>query len=345
MSLSEAFLPLTMGYVGVAAAALCALVMDYFLGEPRRFHPLVGFGRWVNWVEKICRAGLTFFLSTLRKTDRNEEESDIPPAPMLTRIVGGVAWAIAVLPLAILCGLLLIGLSHGAFWLWFVANVVILYFTIGGNSLVLHAEQIYRPLQQGDLTLARQKVGLIVSRETATMDEREITSATVESVLENGNDAVFGALFWFAVAGAPGALIFRLANTLDAMWGYKTDRYHAFGFTAAKLDDLLGWIPARLTAFTYAIQGDFKQSIQCWKEQASQCASPNGGVVMCAGAGALNTRIGGPAVYHGQRHNKIYMGCGKLAEYPIIPLANQLVSRGAMFWIVVLFLIGVIPSL
>lgn len=345
MSLSEALLPATMGYVGVAAAALCALVMDYFLGEPRRFHPLVGFGRWVNWVEKTCRRGLSVFLARSSKTDEMLDQSDVISAKMITRIAGGVAWAIAVLPFAILCSVLLIWLAEGAFWLWFAVNVVILYFTIGGNSLVVHAEQIYRPLQQGDLTLARQKVGLIVSRETATMDEREITSATVESVLENGNDAVFGALFWFAVAGAPGALIFRLANTLDAMWGYKTERYHAFGFTAAKLDDLLGWIPARLTAFTYAIQGDFKQAMQCWKEQAPQCASPNGGVVMCAGAGALNTRIGGPAVYHGQRQNKIYMGCGNLAEYPIIPQANQLVSRGAMFWIVVVFLIGVIPLL
>ncbi|MGF1723762.1 adenosylcobinamide-phosphate synthase CbiB [Photobacterium nomapromontoriensis] len=341
MSLSESILPLTTGYVGVGAAAMCALVMDHFLGEPQRFHPLVGFGRWVNWVEKICRRGLSAVLSLSNYAGVNEDKSDIQPPRMLTKIAGAMAWVIAVLPLAVLCGLLLIYLSDVAFWLWFVANVVILYFTIGGNSLVFHAEQIYHPLQQGDLTLAREKVGLIVSRETATMDEREITSAAVESVLENGNDAVFGALFWFAVAGAPGALIFRLANTLDAMWGYKTERYHAFGFAAAKLDDLLGWIPARLTAFTYAIQGNFQQAMQCWKEQAPQCASPNGGVVMSAGAGALNTRIGGPAVYHGKRHNKIYMGSGSLAEHPVIPLANQLVSRGVVYWVLVIFLIGI----
>ncbi|PSW05973.1 adenosylcobinamide-phosphate synthase CbiB [Photobacterium lipolyticum] len=315
------------GLVVVAAMVAAALLMDRILGEPSRFHPLVGFGRWASWVEKQCRKQIA--------------STTLPsPSPRRIRISGMVAWALAVLPIALLACLLLVWLFYLSPWLWLAANVVVLYLTIGGNSLVFHASEIYHPLKKGDLTLAREKIGLIVSRETTTMDAGQITSAAVESVLENGNDAVFGALFWFVVAGAPGALIFRMANTLDAMWGYKNERYYDFGFAAAKLDDLLGWLPARLTAVTYGIQGNLQSAMKCWKEQAPLCSSPNGGVVMCAGAGALNTSIGGPAIYHGKRHDKIYMGCGEFADYQVIPQANRLVNHGAWIWVLVLLLIG-----
>ena len=98
---------------------------------------------------------------------------------------------------------------------------------------------------RGDLDEAREKTGWIVSRETDDLPKDQVIRATIESVLENGNDAVFGAVFWFIVAGAPGVVLFRLANTLDAMWGYKNDKYIFFGRTAAYLDDALNWIPAR----------------------------------------------------------------------------------------------------
>jgi adenosylcobinamide-phosphate synthase len=320
----------------IAVMVAAALLMDRWLGEPSRFHPLVGFGNWAGWVEQRSRQLFGFAASA-------PSELSLPAAPESStrgRLCGLVAWAVAVLPIALLAAILLVWLLNLSLWLWLAANVAVLYLTIGGNSLVFHANEIYRPLKQGDITLSREKIGLIVSRETATMDARQITSATVESVLENGNDAVFGALFWFMVAGAPGALVFRMANTLDAMWGYKNQRYYNFGFTAAKLDDLLGWVPARLTALTYAVQGNVKLAMKCWKQQASHCASPNGGVVMCAGAGALNTAIGGPAIYHGVLHDKIIMGCGEFADYRVIPRANQLVARGAWVWVLVLFFIS-----
>ncbi|MGF1715387.1 adenosylcobinamide-phosphate synthase CbiB [Photobacterium chitinilyticum] len=320
-------LPAETGFLMVAASVAAALLMDCIFGEPSRFHPLVGFGHWASRVETLCR-NLTpsASLQQFRKAGLQK--------------AGIVAWVLAVLPIVILTCLLLQWLSHYSPWLWLTANVVVLYLTIGGNSLVFHASEIYRPLKAGDIALAREKISLIVSRETASMDSTQITSATVESVLENGNDAVFGAIFWFVVAGAPGALLFRLANTLDAMWGYKNERYRHFGFATAKLDDFLGYLPARLTAVTYGIQGDLQLAMKCWKDQAPQCASPNGGVVMCAGAGALNTSIGGPAIYHGRRYEKIYMGCGELADYQVIPQANRLVNHGAWIWVLVLLLLG-----
>jgi len=100
----------------------------------------------------------------------------------------------------------------------------------------------------------------MVSRDSAAI---EAVPATVESVLENGNDGVFGALFWFFIAGGAGALAFRLANTMDAMWGYKTPRYYYFGWAAARLDDVLDYIPARLTAIIYALLGHTRLALQC----------------------------------------------------------------------------------
>lgn len=321
MTVNAAVLPGQLGFTVVAALLAAALLLDHILGEPRRFHPLIGFGNWANRVEKHCRRLF---------------------AAQHLRLAGIVAWGVAVLPIVFATWLLLQTVAQYSLSLWLAANVVLLYLCIGGNSLLFHANAIYRPLQQGNIHLARQKVALIVSRETASMDERQITSAAVESVLENGNDALFAALFWFVLAGAPGAVLFRLVNTLDAMWGYKNERYFQFGYTAAHADDLLGWLPARLTALTYALQGNFRLAVQCWRQQAGQCASPNGGVVMCAGAGALNTRIGGPAVYHGIMKDKIYMGCGELADCRVIPRANRLVKHGAWIWVSAVFLMSFI---
>ena len=174
---------------------------------------------------------------------------------------------------------------------------------------------------------ARALTARIVSRETADADEGALSRAAVESALENGNDAIFGALFWFAIAGGPGALAFRLANTLDAMWGYRTPRYLRFGWAAARFDDVLNFIPARLTAASYALLGDTRTAWRCWRDAGAAWDSPNAGPVMASGAGSLNVLIGGPAMYHGALESRPMLGFGHAATAGHVVAALRLVER------------------
>ena len=191
-------------------AALAGFALDRLLGETKRWHPLVGFGMLANAIERGMNRG-----------------------PVL-RLSGLLAWALAVLP----CTALAYWAGRQGLAGWLV-DVVLLYLALGARSLAEHAERVAGDLAAGDLPAAREHVGWIVSRDTSELDESGVAKACVESTLENGNDAVFGALFWFMVFGGAGAVLFRLANTLDAMWGYKTERFLRTGCAAARLDDVL----------------------------------------------------------------------------------------------------------
>ncbi len=289
---------------------MSALLLDWWLGEVRRFHPLIVFGRSATWVESCLY---------LR----------------LSRWRGFLALLIVVLPLTIMVS----WIATQATGLWEQAfSVLILYFAIGHKSLHQHALPVAHALNEGDEALAREQVARIVSRDPATLN---IAAAATESVLENGSDSVFAALFWFAIAGPTGVVMYRLTNTLDAMWGYRNDQYRCFGWAAARFDDVLNWLPARLTALSYALLGNTGLGLRCWRTQAALWDSPNAGPVMAAGAGALAIRIGGPAQYHGEWHDRPYLGPdnGPSATAVDIERALRLVRWCCVFWVVVLFAI------
>jgi adenosylcobinamide-phosphate synthase len=288
----------------------CALLLDHLLGEPRRAHPLVAFGRYARWIESRCYA------------------NRFGRAPL--------AVAAAVLPPALLAFVLSRSdLLHD------LVGMIALYLAVGLRSLREHAEPVAQHLETGDLAAARDAVSRMVSRDTEALDAERVAAAATESVLENGNDAVFGALFWFALGGATGVVVYRLVNTLDAMWGYRTPRYRRFGWFAARLDDALNLIPARLTALSYALVGHCLRAIACWRAQAPAWDSPNAGPVMAAGAGALGVRLGGAAPYHGEWHDRPALGWGEAPDAEAIRRALRLVYRAVALWLVVIFLIEV----
>ena len=293
---------------------LLAIALDYYLGEPRNaYHPLVGFGQWANWLEAQ--------LLNLQQTTQRQ------------KLAGILAFSCALLPSLIgLMGSLLPPLLNMLF------EILILYFCISARSLQQHATAVYQALEQHDLCLARQQVGKIVSRQTSQMTTKDIRRASIESVLENGADAVFAPLFWFMLFGPFGALLYRVSNTLDAMWGYKNQRYQHFGWAAARFDDVLNWLPARLTALSYALLGNTKLAFNAWQNQAQLLDSPNAGPVMTAGAGALNLNLGGPAWYHGQLKNKPWFGGTEPPQNADIKRATHLVYQTLALWLLLIAL-------
>jgi adenosylcobinamide-phosphate synthase len=221
---------------------------------------------------------------------------------------------------------------------WF--EVLIAYFSLGAKSLWQHAQPIQQALQVNDLAYARQRLSWIVSRNTSQLDEEAISKATVESILENGSDAIFATLFSFAIAGAEGALLYRLSNTLDAMYGYRNPQYTYFGRFSARVDDVLNWIPARLSAISYSLYGDTKIALHCWKTQGTQWYSPNAGPVMAAGAGALKLKLGGAAVYDGILKSRITLGAGDAPSAKDIQRAWLMVRASLFAWCVIAILLG-----
>ncbi len=310
---------------------VAALLLDRLLGEPRYAHPLVGFGRLVSWLEKKFNSIENGWGAHNAGSPSGKQMRLKPHLQLKQKLRGILAVAILTLPFT---GLLLF-VSQWQVVAVFV-NAVILYLAIGARSLVEHAVQVRDALLEKNMDLARTRTGYLVSRDTAHMKSQDMARATIESTLENGCDALFAPIFWFLLAGAPGVLFYRLVNTLDAMWGYKTPRYRDFGWAAARLDDVLNFIPARLTALSYACTGKFVRAMQCWLKQAGRCASPNAGPVMAAGAGALALQLGGPAVYHGQTQDRPQLGTGSLPEVEDIDQAVNLLRRSLWLWLALL---------
>jgi adenosylcobinamide-phosphate synthase len=332
-----------------ALLACAAVMLDRLLGEPRRAHPLVGFGRYANWLEARFNPAQCYparfdppVSQALLATGENTVGSTATPATSArrrARALGVAAWLLAVAPpVCVALGLIA--------WLPFawacLVHVLLLWFALGARSLTQHLEPIARALAAGDLAAARLATARIVSRDTGAADETALARAAVESALENGNDAIFGALFWFAVAGGPGALAFRLANTLDAMWGYRTPRYLHFGWAAARLDDLANWVPARLTALSYAACGHSRSALACWRTQAPQWDSPNAGPVMASGAGSLQLLLGGVARYHGRDEIRPVLGTGRPPVANDIGRALRLVRHSLLIWLATLLVWGVL---
>jgi adenosylcobinamide-phosphate synthase len=304
-------------FAAIAIMALLGVLLDMRLGEASRWHPLVGFGNLAIRLEKKLNAGTHRLLR------------------------GALAWMLIVLPFVALTWGLTSWLAQFDMLIAFGVHALLLYFCLGLRSLRDHTLPIARALMHDDLSQARTLTARIVSRDTTQAKESDLAKAGVESLLENGNDAVFGTLFWFVIAGGPGVVLFRLSNTLDAMWGYRNPRFNDFGCTAARMDDVLNFIPARLTALSYTLLGNTRLAWQCWRSQAAAWSSPNAGPVMSAGAGALSISLGGAAVYDGEVEQRPSLGHGPAAGGKDIARAWHLVAKTTALWLAVICLISI----
>ncbi|NYI78797.1 cobalamin biosynthesis protein [Nocardioides panzhihuensis] len=285
--------------IATAAGLMAGFALDRLLGDPRRFHPVAGFGT-----------------VALRAEDRWYADSRARGVVHVVTLVGGAALVGALAERAApgRAGRMLV--TAAATWA-----------VLGGRSLEREAMAVHAHLDRGDLPGARAQVGRLVGRDTDTLDASEVTRAVVESVAENTSDAVVAPLVWGAVAGVPGLLGYRAANTLDAMVGHHNDRYERFGWAAARLDDLANLPGSRLTGLlVLAVRpGRARTAWRAWRRDAPSHPSPNAGVAEATFAGALDTRLGGTNTYYGSRvEHRAVMGDGPPAVPGHIPAATRL---------------------
>ena len=296
--------------VGSAAGLALGWLADQRLGDPRRGHPVAGFGALA-----------------LRLEERLYGDDKLRGAVFEATLVGAAVGLGALLERALK--------GHPALRPLVVA--VATWTVLGGRSLAREAEAIADHLQAGDLPAARNRVRNLVSRDPDTLDADDLARAALESVAENTSDAVVAPLFWGAVAGLPGLLGYRAINTLDAMVGYRNDRYRNFGWAAAKLDDLANLLPARISGGLAVLTaplvgGRPTDALRAVRDQSGRHPSPNGGVVEAAFAGALRVTLGGRNTYGGVEEDRGELGHGPAPSAADLARANRLalaVSAGA----------------
>jgi len=298
----------------ISFTLLCALLIDHFIGEPTRYHPLVLFG---NLAGKL--------------------ESKLNHGPNWQRfIAGGIAWCLLVLPFALFyCWLA----SVLPYFFLVALNIYIVYWAVALNSLNLHGMQIYCPLNENNIKQAQHYCGYIVSRDTSELDSQAISRATTESMLENGHDGVTASLIYFVLGGAPLVIIHRLSNTLDAMWGYRTEQFNYFGKFSARMDDLLGFLSAKITTFLFVLIGLFKRKAKLALSnayfQTKNYKSHNGGWVMASGATVINVCLGGSAVYFGKTVHSPQLGDGEVVQSKHIKASLTLVKQAVWLWLII----------
>lgn len=278
-----------------ALIPVAALVIDTVFGDPRSsLHPVVLIGRLISFFEGklypkagaspaslLLRGGLVVFLVIF--------------------VTGVINWGIV--QLAALGGMLC----------YSIVSAVVLYFTITPRALARDGLEIYHLLRDGNIVKARQRLSWIVGRDTDKLDEPDIARGAVETIAENTTDGILSPLFFFLLFGPVGAACYRAANTMDSMLGYKNERYLYFGRAAARLDDVLNFIPARITFLLFvavsAVLGfDAKNAWKIGLRDAPKHPSPNGGYAEGPTAGALHVQLGGWNYYEGKPEFREYMG-------------------------------------
>lgn len=367
---------------------LIAYCIDLVVGDPRSLpHPVVGMGYVIRKLESPLRnlASLRWFQRlaapltpwTTRDLDLDHQSqrapsdlnrrsqrvpsdlngqshhahSDLDHRSHHALKLAGIAFPILLVGGAFAITWLLLDLLARLHpWLAYAAEAWLIATTIATKGLGDAGMDIYRLLKQGDLPKARHALSMIVGRDTDALDEAEITRGTVETVAENIVDAILSPLFYALIGGAPLAMAYRAANTLDSMVGYKNDKYLHLGWASARFDDVVNWIPARLSSLFIAIAGPMirlpaKRSLRTAAKFARLHPSPNSGFPESAVAGALGIQLGGLNFYKGIASDRARMGEPlNPLEAKHIQLTVRLMYISSALFVLVLTLILVVAS-
>jgi adenosylcobinamide-phosphate synthase len=285
-----------------AAGLAIGAVADLLLGDPRRGHPVAGFGSAAAAIE--------------RRYWRNSRAR-------------GTAYALGLTAGPVVVGLLANRATRTRPRSRTLVLAAATWTVLGGTSLGRAADRMHMALAAGDVPAGRAELPALAGRDPSPLDEGDLVRATVESVAENTADAAVAPLVWGAVAGLPGLLGYRAVNTLDAMVGHRSARYERFGWAAARQDDIANWLPARLTAaLTVAcaplVGGSAAGAWRIWRRDGAAHPSPNAGRCEASAAGALGLRLGGRNVYGGRVEDRPVLGTGRHPEVADIRRAVRL---------------------
>nr|WP_249807538.1 MULTISPECIES: adenosylcobinamide-phosphate synthase CbiB [unclassified Bradyrhizobium] len=301
-----------------------AMAVDALLGWPswlfaRIGHPVTWLGRLISAIDAAWN-----------------RDSD-PPA---FRRAAGVAGALLVIAISAAIGWVLQSLLPWG-WTEIILVGVLAWPLVALRSLHDHVAAVAKPLLAGDIAAARDAVSRIVGRDPATLDEAGIARAAIESLAENASDGIVAPVFWGALFGLPGILGYKAINTLDSMIGHRSERHEAFGWAAARIDDVANFIPARLTGFLFVLLAARRsEALSCMTRDARRHRSPNAGWPEAAMAGALGVRLSGPRIYHGSATDEPWLNDGARD-----PLAADISQGLTIYRRAMLLLAGVLAIL
>lgn len=308
-------------------AVVLGFVLDLLIGDPHwLYHPIRLVGALISALEKLLRG-------MFPKNKNGELTAGIFLLALTAGITTGCAWGL----------LYLAGRIHP--WVRFALETVMCYQLLATKALKDETMKVYTALSRGDLKQARYAVSMVVGRDTEVLDETGVTKAAVETVAENASDGVIAPLLFLAIGGAPLGFFYKAVNTMDSMVGYKNDKYLYFGRAAARFDDVLNYIPARLSGALMSAAASFcgLDAGNAWKiflRDRRNHSSPNSAHTEAAAAGALHIQLAGNAYYFGKLYEKPTIGDpDRPVEYEDIRRVNRLLYATAVLTLIVFMVV------
>lgn len=304
---------------------LLGFILDTIIGDPYKLpHPIRWIGSFISILEKLCRK--------------------IAKSNTMLMILGAILVFIVIF---VSGGITLLVLKLASFnkYAYLIVSSVICYYMLAGKSLKTESMKVYKAFENNDTEGARKAVSMIVGRDTQSLTKEGIIKAAVETVAENSSDGVVAPLIYMLIFGPVGGVVYKAVNTMDSMIGYVEEKYFYIGKFAAKLDDVLNYIPARISGIlviisAFILRYDYKNAFRIFKRDRKKHASPNSAQTESAMAGALGVQLAGDATYFGVVHKKPYIGDKKREiENEDIKRANDIMYTMTIICLVVGFVI------